>query len=543
MKTKYIKTTILGSVVCLFLASCANDYMDVSSTQNVDESSIFATTEGEMMAINGIHRLMHESTASWYAQGGYQTFMLSTDLMAEDVVFTKSNPCLTWDAQLTMHQTPSNRDNEYYYSFFYRVISNANKVISCGDDVEGQANVHKYARGQALAYRAFCYFNLVQMYGKRYEQGADNSQLGVILRLDNSSNNMPRATVEEVYRQINADLDEAIGLLEDCGVKRENKSHIDKSVAMGLKARVLLTQGRWEEAASMAQKCIEASGATLDDATYTTTDYRLSSALSSEWIWAKISQSDQEGKLKQYHAFNSNSNASYNRNTPRCIYNKLYDKISSTDTRKGVWFPNAQDKSVTPAPIYPANGNLYNYMSNKFLLPIGCDQNTAGDIPYMRLPEIMLVKAEALAREGKYTEAANALYPLAHSRDKAYVLSTKQGEELIEEIMVQRRVELWAEGFRWFDLKRLNMALDRGPAPRTELGYSADGWKSGNKPGKVDPEASNYNMYDTKAIGEENRYRKAGSNFWQWLFPESEININPLCEQNPIYTTKEETAE
>ena len=85
--------------------------------------------------------------------------------------------------------------------------------------------------------------------------------------------------------------------------------------------------------------------------------------------------------------------------------------------------------------------------------------------------------------------------------------------------------------------------MDRGPAPRTELGYSADGWKSGKKPSKVDPEASNYNMYDTKAIGEENRHRKAGTNFWQWLFPESEININPLCEQNPIYTTQEEVSE
>ena len=531
---------MIGLACGLTVTACSSDYMDVSSTEDVDASSIFTTTDGGMMAINGIHRLMHESSASWYAQGGYQLFMLTTDLMADDVVFTKSNACLTWSAQLTMHQTPSNRDNKYYYEFFYRIIANANKIIAEIDQADGEAAMRQYIKGQALAYRAFAYFNLVQMYGKRYVNGQDNTQPGVILRTDDSHENKPRATVEEVYKQVNQDLDEAIRLLSECGVERANKSHINQAVAMGLKARVLLTQGKWNEAADMADQCITASGATLDDNTYVTTDYRMSSANSSEWIWAKISQADQEGTLKQYHAFNSNSNASYNRNTPRCIYNKLYDRISDTDTRKGVWFPKAQDKSVKPAPIYPANGNLFNYMSNKFLLPVGSDQKAAGDVPYMRLPEIILIKAEALARAGKDGEAAQALYPLAHSRDKAYQLSIRQGEALIDEIMTQRRVELWAEGFRWFDLKRLNQDLDRGPAPRTELGYSADGWKSGKVAKNVDPEASNYNMYDTKAIGEENRYRKAGTNFWQWLFPESEINVNPLCQQNPLYTHAEE---
>lgn len=539
MTTK-ISNILIGVAVCLTTLSCGSDYMDVSSTQDVDESSIFSTTEGGMMAINGIHRLMHESGTSWYAQGGYQLFMLTTDLMADDVVFTKTNACLTWAAQLTMHQTPSNRDNEYYYGFFYRLISNANKIIGNIDKAEGDADTRDCVKGQALAYRAFAYFNLVQMYGKRYVNGQDNSQPGVILRLDDSHDNQPRATVEEVYKQINADLDDALSLLSKTNVQRKNKSHIDKAVTMGLKARVLLTQGYWNEAAEMAQKCIDASGASLDDATYTTTDYRMSTATSSEWIWAKISQADQEGVLRQYHAFNSNSNASYNRNTPRCIYNKLYDRISDTDTRKGVWFPEAQNKKVQPAPIVPPNGNLFNYMSNKFLLPAGCDQKTAGDVPYMRLPEIILIKAEALARSGKDAEAAAALYPLAHSRDKEYQLSTRTGDQLIDEIMTQRRVELWAEGFRWFDLKRLNLDLDRGPAPRTELGYSSAGWKSGKVASNVDPEASNYNMYDTKAIGEENRYRKAGTNFWQWLFPETEININPLCKQNPLYTHNEE---
>lgn len=527
------------TIICCFIfISCSSDYLNVSSTEDVDESQMFKSVDNAMMAINGIHRLMHESGTDWYAQGGYQLFMLSTDLMAEDVVFTKVNASLTWDAQLTMHQTPSNRDNEYYYSFFYRLISNANKIINNIDGATGDEKTRNYIKGQAFAYRAFAYFNIVQMYGKRYVNGENNTQPGVILRLDDSQENMPRETVENVYKQINTDLDKSISLLDNCGVVRANKSHINAAVARGIKARVLLTQGEWAAAADMAKSAIDASGATLDDDTYTVTDYRMSSASSTEWIWAKIAQADQEGVLRQFHAFISNSNASYNRNTPRCIYNKLYDKISSTDTRKAVWFPNAQDKTVKPAPVYPTNGNLYNYMSNKFLLPVGAAQNDVGDVPYMRLPELILIEAEGLAREGGHdADAASVLYPLAHSRDNSYILSKNTGNSLIDEIMTQRRIELWAEGFRWFDLKRLNLDLDRGPAPRTELGYSSDAWLSGKKPTNVDPEASNYNMYDSKGIGEGNRYRKAGTAFWQWLFPDAEILVNTLCVQNPIYVS------
>ena len=101
--------------------------------------------------------------------------------------------------------------------------------------------------------------------------------------------------------------------------------------------------------------------------------------------------------------------------------------------------------------------------------------------------------------------------------------------------MFQRRIELWGEGFRFLDLKRLNMPLDRGPKPRTELGYSDAPWNSNTTmPTNVDPEASNYNMYDAHPMGEENRYREAGHKEWQWVFPKDECAVNPECKQNPL---------
>lgn len=57
------------------------------------------------------------------------------------------------------------------------------------------------------------------MYGGRYKAEGDNTQLGVVIRNDNSTEPRARASVEEVYTQINEDIDLAIQLL---GLRRRN---------------------------------------------------------------------------------------------------------------------------------------------------------------------------------------------------------------------------------------------------------------------------------------------------------------------------------
>jgi hypothetical protein len=508
--------------------------METQSTQDVDQSQMFETTEGAMMAVNGLHKLMHHpSLTTSYAQGGYETFMIWMDMMGEDLVYTRANAQFQSSAQWTLHRNSASSHLVYHYRLFYYFVANANMIIDNVDNAAGPQSEKDYIKGQAYAYRAFACYNLVQCWGERYKAEGNNTQPGVILRTVNSTENLPRATVEEVYRQINDDLDEAVRLLAPLTIERENKSHINIHVARGLKARVLLTQGKWAEAAEMAKQVVDNSGARLQDDTYTTLTDRMSDQTNTEWLWGKKGQEDQAGTLRDFHSFMSNMNVSYNKNTPRAIYNLLYNRISGTDVRKGLWFPRAQDTQTLPRPIIPPSGQIRNYMANKFIL---ANENAkCGDVPYMRLPEMMLIVAEGYARAGRDREAAQALYPLASHRDPAYTLSTKTGGELIDEVMFQRRVELWGEGFRFLDLKRLNMPLDRGPATREELGYSNDPWASNNvMPANVDPEASNYNMYDAHPMGEENRYRAADEKDWQWLFPNAEINVNPLCEQNPL---------
>jgi hypothetical protein len=153
----------------------------------------------------------------------------------------------------------------------------------------------------------------------------------------------------------------------------------------------------------------------------------------------------------------ANYNSTVIRTSPKSINSALYNKIAATDVRKQLWDPTGTNTASFPIPT--SASMRYPYMSKKFR--VADASLSIGDVPYMRVAELYLIEAEALARSGDNTGAAAALYTLAFNRNPGYVLSANTGTALIDEIMVQRRVELWGEGFRFYDLKRTNVALDR----------------------------------------------------------------------------------
>jgi hypothetical protein len=525
------------------ISGCSKDWLDLRSVSSVDTDILFESPKNALMAINGMHRRMHHSSGT-AAQGGYETWMIWMEMMGENLVYTYSNAQWQSQARWSLHRNIGSSILLYHYRFFYYQIANANRIIKKVDAMtvpDAEIPLLNEIKGQALAYRAFSYHNLVQAWAERYDFAGNNTQPGVILRDSISYDTRGRSSVEDVYKLINDDLDEAILLLGNAKV-RNNKSHINLHVAQGLKARVLLTQGKWREAAEVAKMVVDKSGAKLQDDTYTTTTDRMLDAKNTEFLWCKMRNEEQAGSLTTFEAFMTNRNASYNGNTPRAIYNKLYDRISDTDIRKNLWFPKAQDPKSQPRPVYSSGGGkrMVNYMANKFLM--SDPTKLCADVPYMRLPEMMLIMAEGYARAGDTQKAVDALYPLAKHRDPKYTKSTKTGKDLIDEVMFQRSIELWGEGFRFLDLKRLNMDLDRGKKVRTELGYSDAPWKAitpsstkSTMPKNFDPEASNFNMYDSGAvIYEDARFVPAGDKRWQFLFPDNETDLNPEFEQNEL---------
>jgi hypothetical protein len=493
---KIFKLNIVSlAFIALLLSSCHKDFLDTFPTTAVGTADALKSIPNAYAALNGIHRIMY---VQYDQQGdaGEGSNNIFRDLLGEDIVYPLANGStgLIGFLQWTNHRNVNSVDLRYVYRYYYRVISNANVLIGGIDGVPGADADKKIIKGQCLAYRAWAHFQLVQLWGKRYVAGVTNSQPGVPLLLTNNLVGQPRATVEEVYASINKDLDDAITLL--AGYTRTGtaaKSNFNVSVAQGIKARVALTQQNWAVAATMA------ASARTGFALMTNAQYLLgfNDITNTEWIWGSRQIDDHNTFFYSYFAYIScNFNSTVIRTQPRAINATLWTAISATDIRKQCW-----DLTGATVPV-PPGGARVAYQNKKYLAK--SDALSVGDVPYMRAAEMYLIEAEARARQGGQDAAARtALFNLMTNRDPSYVLSTNSGQALIDEIMFHRRVELWGEGFRFLDLKRLDLPLNRNGIPN-HLTVTAS-------------------IFDVPA----------GDVRWQWLFPQDEMNANLSIVQNP----------
>lgn len=483
------------AVNVLFIA-CEKEFLDTYPTDQVPSTIATETADNAMAALNGIHRALYVRYGSQGA-GGIGAFYIHIDEAGEDFV----SPVANWTTSLRWipNYSPTDFYNEANWAMFYQWISNANIIINGIDVATGEQADKDAVKGQALLYRAWSHYQLVQLFGGRYVKGSANSQLGIPIKIDNSKDPIARSSVEQVYTQINLDIDAAIILLN--GYTRPNKSHLNASVAKGLKARVALTQGEWTIAAQFAAEA--RAGFTLMNAKTYSQGFSVGSESNSEFMWASQIVSDQSDLFGNYGAYISrNFSSSAIRANPRAINSILYNMIPATDVRKTLWDPTGKHLNLPLGVSLLSTHKKFPYTNQKFIAVSNADSRV--DVPNMRAAEMYLIEAEAKARGGQDGLAAQVLFDLVKTRDASYLLSTKTGQALIDEIMIQRRIELWGEGFRWYDLKRLNLPLDRT--------------------------GSNHTSSVTGGVMQV----PAGDNMWTWPIPQTEMDANNLMEQNPI---------
>lgn len=492
MKARYI-TLLLA--LGLLTTACEKEFLETSPTGSIDAGSAYATTKNAASAINGIYRSMIVRYLDSQAYFGHPAMMIIIDAMGEDLILSNTtNTGHLSEQRWQAHRSETSTGDEMPFRLYYRLIGNANIGIASIDAAAGTQAERNQIKGEALAIRAFSYFNLVQLYGKRYDAAAKpNNQLGVPLVLTPTTEGLPRATVEEIYTQINKDLADAATLLTSA---RSFKSHINLEVVKGFQARVALTQQNWADAATYAAE------ARKGYSPMTAAQYQegFSDIGNAEWMWGFDHVEDQTEYFGAFHSYiSSNFNSTNIRVTPKVINSLLYDQIPTTDIRSKMWV-----KTPTAAnTIVPTGGVRVPYMNQKFRLPGTPSTSTMGDIPYMRAAEMYLIEAEAQARLGNAAAASTALFDLVSKRDPSYVKSTKTGTQLIDEVLFNRRIELWGEGFRFTDLKRMNMALNRNGANIN----SAVAVLFDVAPGDVQ---------------------------WEFLIPRREINANKAIVQNPL---------
>ena len=89
-----------------------------------------------------------------------------------------------------------------------------------------------------------------------------------------------------------------------------------------------------------------------------------------------------------------------------------------------------------------------------------------------------LIAAEALARKGQLGEAVKPLNTLRNARGLAdYDLTGKKQEQVIDEILMERRRELWGEGFGITDVLRTQRPVVRVALTEDEAAKEYDCWQ------------------------------------------------------------------
>jgi hypothetical protein len=480
-------------------AGCKDDYLDTLPTSDISDVTAYSSLENLQLILNGVYRKMVSQDGSSQGLGGEPGYIVSRETLSDDMTWQTN----TWHKtthQWSAHRSATNSVTQFPWRYYSRWIMHSNLILENIDQYEAvNPTLHHGIKGEALAIRALAHFLLVQMYGKRYQAGTANEQPGVPIKITSSLDPLARSSVAQVYEQINKDLDEAIGLL-DGYTPEDVQTHITQSSAYGLKARVALTQQDYVSASAAAHSAIDVAkkkGYKLMEGNELYNGFADVTTATDEAIWAARTKSDQTVYFYHFMAYMSwNDNTTAIRQGVKAISLDTYEKMSPTDLRRKWWDPEGSRDDLVGSEY--SSYVTYPGQVRKFRARSSSDH--VSDYAYMRIAEFYLVEAEALARQGKDAEAQTVLTEFALTRDPEYAPSNT-GDALIEEIMTHRRIELWGEGFRWFDLKRLNLPLDR--------------------------KGSNFDLSFCSVL-----HVDAGDIRWQWAIPQEELDSNELMTPN-----------
>lgn len=440
-------------VLLLSLMACKKDYLETSPTGAEPEAVVYSKIAAVQATLSGLYRSQYAFSV---AQGGrhddfgQKAWDLANDLHGNDmVVHSQGYGWFNADYNLTEWSfATQNRKPDMAWVRYYSQIKQAGLLIDNVDNVlDASAAQKESVKGQAYGMRAYAFFYLINYYQQTYK-GNENKP-GVPIQLRDTSEGKPRGTVQEVYNQIISDLTTAETLLT--GKTRTAKFEIDLSVVQGLRARTALIMEDWATAATYANKARQ--GYTLmTPAQYTATS-AFSSASNPEWIWGSIIPSSQATIYASFFSHIDIRTGGYAAlGGQKKITKALYDQIPAGDIRKSVFKE-------------PGTGTTSNPDYNQLKHQVPTAGNWGADYLYMRAAEMYLIEAEALARQGQDAPAATVLETLVKTRYPAYTAAGLTGAALLNEILLQRRIELWGEGFSLMDIKRLKQGLNRPTGP------------------------------------------------------------------------------
>lgn len=503
MKANRLSILALGIAALFTMESCGEKFLEGEMTAYLDSEAAEAMIEKDPEALgaylSGIWAFMVKYNvvgSDAHDDFSFMSVLHSTDVMGEDITFHNYH-WFGFDYELDNREKNYRRTRVDWVTF-YTMIAKANELLDLFTE-EPTTPDAKGMKGQALAVRGMSYYYLIQLY-QQYLKDAntfDYDAPGVPMRFSKSDGYddetakklTGRNTVKMVFDQIEKDLTKAVELLS-AGYERplgaSGKDYIDVHVANGLLARYYLMTQQWQKAADAANAARQGypmmTEKELKDGFVDITN--------SEWMWGFDQSTETSTDFASFYSHMSDLAPGYAGldYSGHSISDWLYNKMSATDLRRQYWFNDATGSLYTnaerPAACWP-------YAVLKF----GDDGSWTMDYIYMRAAEMVLIEAEAYAHLGDGAKAAETLKILMAARDPQW----NRASVTVDDVWIQRRIELFGEGFSYFDLKRLYKGIDRTKATNHLTGYDL----------KVD----------------------AGDDLWTYQIPDREIDENDMISE------------
>lgn len=417
-------------MVYMAIGGCTDSFLDQEPTSSISDNQVFDKYVTAEAALVGAY----DQLSSYNFDGLY--IPIYSDIIGEDIMV---NSVDNWNWFVPVYQL--NMLPNYVYSESpwwagYKLIYDVNNIIAKTREIPDATLEQKNSlEGQARVIRAYAYLKLIQMYAPSFKE--DPNAPGILLvtePLGPYDEDVSRSTILEVYNQITNDLTVAITLLENTS----DKGFFDKRAAQAILARTYLNMEEWSLARDMAKQAYEGiSLMSVDDL------FGGFHSRNSETIFS-IAYTEEDNNVylsipSFYWPVGGYSSMRAN--------DKFVNLFSSNDYRKGFFLRYDE--------IDPNRHIIVKFSHNN---AVGNAERVA-----IRASEMYLIEAECEAELANYQNAQNALYVVQARANPAIAKSQLTGQALIDEILIERRRELFGEGFRWNDIKRrLNSFVREG---------------------------------------------------------------------------------
>lgn len=326
--------------------------------------------------------------------------------------------------------------DDSYFNNLYKRINVCNMVLSLIDEqpapYASDVLAKERVKGEAYYLRGVYYFMLTNLYCQPYNPSTAASTPGMPLKFTEyiEDTEFSRATLEDTYKAIISDLENAAELLKD----KERKSiyHANRIAALQLLSRVYLYMQDWNKAAEYASMVIEAQPQLLDLRNVRAGENTVS-ANSPETIFS----------MGDYAVAILCGDVSRYDETAWLVSKEMRNLYTKEDIRRSLYIGTTK----------------YSREDGAFL-KFNCQRSSwgkvhdVGSVFLMRTPEAYLTLAEASAYLGDNAKAQSTLEKFLKYRMTGAVSVTQTGNELIEFIRDERAREFLLEGHRWFDLRR-----------------------------------------------------------------------------------------